>query len=213
MTGHLNAEALLRNTGDGAAIVGADGRIVFWNQAAERIFGRPASDVVGRHCWSVFGGCDVNGNRVCISPCSVRILLSRGEAVRHFHMSTATRKGEPIWIDVSTLRDPGGHGRGVSIVHLFRDVTAEHRPSPTADDAHDEAAVRARHTAAPKPQPLTPREMEVMALLRTGATTARMATELGISRTTVRNHVQNIFQKLGVHSRLAAVTRFSAARG
>lgn len=212
MTGHLNAEALLRNTGDGAAIVGADGRIVFWNQAAERIFGRAANEVVGRHCWSVFGGCDVNGNRVCISPCSVRILLSRGEAVRHFHMSTATRKGEPIWIDVSTLRDPGGHGRGGSIVHLFRDVTAEHRPSPTPDDVRDEASGRVGHTPAPPPQPLTPREMEVMALLRTGATTARIATELGISRTTVRNHVQNIFQKLGVHSRLAAVTRLAAAR-
>lgn len=212
MTGHLNAEALLRNTGDGAAIVGADGRIVFWNQAAERIFGRPSSDVVGRHCWSIFSGCDVNGNRVCISPCSVRILLSRGEAVRHFHMATANRKGEPIWIDVSTLRDPGGHGRAVSIVHLFRDVTAEHRRPDTSGERTDDGHGRTRHGAAPKPQALTPREMEVMALLRTGATTARIATDLGISSTTVRNHVQNIFEKLGVHSRLAAVTRMAAAR-
>lgn len=211
MTGHINAEALLRNTGDGAAVVGADGRILLWNHAAERIFGRTASEVVGRHCWNVSGGCDVNGNRVCLSPCSVRILLSRGERVRHFHMATANRKGDPIWIDVSTLRDAGGHGRNATIVHLFRDVTAEHRqPEAPTEATRESRATGRRHQAAPRTQALTARELEVLGLLRTGATTARIATELDISATTVRNHIQNIFQKLGVHSRLAAVTRMAS---
>lgn len=209
MTATINAEALLRNTSDGAAVVGPDGRITFWNKAAEDIFNRPASDVVGRHCWSIFGGCDVHGNRVCMSPCSVRLLLGRGERVRHFRMASTTRQGDAIWLDVSTLRDPGGAGRPACIVHLFRDVTATFdRSLPTAEradqkqrDAHDTH----RHEHA-----LTSREREIMDLLRTGATTQRIAEELGIRRTTVRNHVQNIFSKLGVHSRLAAVTQVGA---
>jgi DNA-binding NarL/FixJ family response regulator len=38
-----------------------------------------------------------------------------------------------------------------------------------------------------------------------GLNTAATATRLAVSRATVRNHVQNIFGKLGVHSRLEAV--------
>lgn len=206
MTSTINAEALLRHTSDGAAVVGPDGRIRFWNKAAEDIFNRPASDVVGRHCWSIFGGCDVHGNRVCMSPCMVRVLLGRGEGVRHFRMASKTRRGDAIWLDVSTLRDPGGSGRPASVVHLFRDVTAQHAVSalPEARAGKRERAVHAPPADAPT---LTTREREILELLRTGATTAGIAGELGITRATVRNHMQNIFGKLGVHSRLAAVTQ------
>lgn len=209
MTSTINTEALLRNTSDGAAVVGPDGRITLWNKAAEDIFNRPASDVVGRHCWSIFGGCDVHGNRVCMSPCSVRLLLGRGERVRHFKMASTTRQGDAIWLDISTLRDPGGAGRSACIVHLFRDVTADcGRMAPASDSANARRQTGAEpHT---KEQALTAREREIMDLLRTGATTEGIAEELGIRRTTVRNHVQNIFSKLGVHSRLAAVTQVVA---
>jgi len=52
---------------------------------------------------------------------------------------------------------------------------------------------------------LSQRELQVVNLLRAGATTAAIADELFISRTTVRNHIQNIFSKLKVHTRLEAV--------
>jgi DNA-binding NarL/FixJ family response regulator len=52
---------------------------------------------------------------------------------------------------------------------------------------------------------LTRRELQVVTLMRTGATTAAIAEQLFISKTTVRNHIQNIFSKLKVHSRLEAV--------
>ncbi|PRW62817.1 response regulator transcription factor [Actinopolyspora mortivallis] len=53
---------------------------------------------------------------------------------------------------------------------------------------------------------LTPREHECLRLLATGAHTANMARSLGISTATVRSHVQGLLTKLGVHSRLEAVT-------
>jgi two-component system nitrate/nitrite response regulator NarL len=44
----------------------------------------------------------------------------------------------------------------------------------------------------------------VLRLVASGAGTPAMAEGLGVSRATVRNHVQNILGKLGVHSRLEA---------
>ncbi len=53
---------------------------------------------------------------------------------------------------------------------------------------------------------LTPREREVLALLVEGANGPAAARRLGISRNTVRTHVQSILTKLQVHSRLEAAT-------
>jgi two-component system, NarL family, nitrate/nitrite response regulator NarL len=53
---------------------------------------------------------------------------------------------------------------------------------------------------------LTPREHEVLALLVQGADGGEIARRLGISRNTVRTHVQSILTKLQVHSRLEAAT-------
>lgn len=52
---------------------------------------------------------------------------------------------------------------------------------------------------------LTRREKHILSLLVDGMSTREMVQELGVSPSTVRTHVQNIFMKLGVHSRLSAV--------
>jgi len=52
---------------------------------------------------------------------------------------------------------------------------------------------------------LTVREKEVFTLLIKNKTTREIATELGISEKTVRNHISNAMQKLGVKGRAAAV--------
>jgi two-component system nitrate/nitrite response regulator NarL len=53
---------------------------------------------------------------------------------------------------------------------------------------------------------LTPRETEILRALAAGDAIADIAEELGISALTVQSHVKNILAKLGVHSRLEAVT-------
>jgi DNA-binding NarL/FixJ family response regulator len=52
---------------------------------------------------------------------------------------------------------------------------------------------------------LSARELDVLQRLGDGASTAEIASSLYVSENTVRNHVQSIMQKLGVHSRLEAV--------
>ena len=54
---------------------------------------------------------------------------------------------------------------------------------------------------------LTPRQTDVLRLLSGGASTDQIASELYLSKTTVRNHISKILHALGVHSRLAAVAK------
>ncbi len=53
---------------------------------------------------------------------------------------------------------------------------------------------------------LTARERECLEMLVEGLDTAAMVARLGVSRTTIRTHIQAVLTKLGVHSRLAAAS-------
>ena len=62
---------------------------------------------------------------------------------------------------------------------------------------------RRRH---PVPR-LTPRQNDLLHLLAAGHTNTQIARRLGISEGTVRTHLENIYEKLNVSSRTAAVIR------
>ena len=53
---------------------------------------------------------------------------------------------------------------------------------------------------------LTKREIEILTRIGSGATNKQVAEQSFISETTVRRHLANIYAKLGVSSRTAAVT-------
>jgi LuxR family maltose regulon positive regulatory protein len=57
------------------------------------------------------------------------------------------------------------------------------------------------------PEPLTPREQEILALLAAGLTNHEIAEQLVISPGTVKKHAGNIYSKLGVNNRTEAAAR------
>jgi DNA-binding CsgD family transcriptional regulator len=57
---------------------------------------------------------------------------------------------------------------------------------------------------------LTSREAEVLGWVGNGKTNDEIAAVLHVSPHTVRKHLENIFEKLGVHTRTAAAARWSA---
>lgn len=69
------------------------------------------------------------------------------------------------------------------------------------------ARIRARWERRRRLPLLTRREAEVLDLVALGLTNGEIATRLVISATTVRTHLENVFEKLGVHTRTAAVRR------
>jgi LuxR family maltose regulon positive regulatory protein len=62
---------------------------------------------------------------------------------------------------------------------------------------------------SPQPlvEPLSERELDVLRLLPTDLTGPDLARELMVSLNTLRTHTKNIYDKLGVNSRQAAVHR------
>jgi DNA-binding NarL/FixJ family response regulator len=59
----------------------------------------------------------------------------------------------------------------------------------------------------PRTAALTPREVEVLGLMKLGHTNPQIARELMISTRTAKNHVEHIIAKLGVSDRTQAVVR------
>ena len=66
------------------------------------------------------------------------------------------------------------------------------------------AAERRARDASPL---VSPRELEILALVRAGKTNKEIARELWLSPHTVRSHLENAFEKLEVSTRTAAVAR------
>lgn len=92
------------------------------------------------------------------------------------------------------------------LVHALRDVVAG-KTVVAPELAPVLARVVQGHELFPRPEPfneLTPRELEILALLAEGQSNKAIARNLGISDGTVKLHVKAILRKLGVHSRVEA---------
>jgi two-component system nitrate/nitrite response regulator NarL len=64
--------------------------------------------------------------------------------------------------------------------------------------------IRLRGGSKRGPQ-LTPRELEVLRLVADGLSAPKLAERLNVEQSTVKSHLQNIYEKLGVSDRAAAV--------
>lgn len=60
----------------------------------------------------------------------------------------------------------------------------------------------------PQAESLTKRERELLSSLSNGATNSQLADELGVSVNTVKFHLRNLYEKLGVRNRAQAVAMF-----
>lgn len=189
-------DRLLAGIGEGGFAVGAEGRILLWNAAAERILGYAARDVIGRRCDQVFGVPGTGRGGLC-PGCGLLCVTGSAKPAKTFEMEAVTRTGKRIWLSVNVV--PASACGNVTM-HLFHDTT---QIRDLADIVRDGGP---RHPGPDRSgRTLSPRELDVLRLLVAGAGTRTAAERLHVSLATVRNHVQSIFRKLEVHSRLEAV--------
>jgi PAS domain S-box-containing protein len=188
----------LARAADGVFTVSPDGTIAMWNPAAVSIMGFSAREAAGELSCRLFGGAD-GGDRLCYRGCHGMAPVRIAKTVHSFDVHTRTKAGRPVWLNVDALGVPGVNGRGWLMIHLFRDVTRMKTLLRLVEERLLGPIPRSEAGS------LTRREREILRLLTSGFNTRAVAERLHVSPATVRNHVQKILDKLGVHSRLEAV--------
>jgi DNA-binding CsgD family transcriptional regulator len=185
-----------------------EGRIVAWSPAAQRLLGFRPEQMLGRSFFDAVGARDIFGNRLCGQACCFQAMVRDGEPVRTFEMRVQTAAGALVSTFVSIDSAGGRRLSGRLVYHLRADLRGQDRRRDADRRRARGLEVQAERSAAGERNPwgLTSREIEVLRCLARGSNTATIAVELGISPTTVRNHVQRLLRKLGVHGRLEALT-------
>ncbi len=207
---------LVDRAADGAYVVDENQRIVAWNDAAEKLLGFQAKNVIGMPCQQILGGQTGEGCVVCRRGCTPYTASQRGQLVPSFDVKVRTASGRPRWVNISIIGiavDTGQPEMPVAVVHFFRDIESKKQAETFATEVAAWArqlsipanGAQAEPSETPLPMPLSRREHQVLELMAQGCDTDSIAARLVIGKSTVRNHIQRILNKLGVHSRLEAV--------
>jgi DNA-binding NarL/FixJ family response regulator len=116
-------------------------------------------------------------NGFLLTTCLPEVCLKAIRAVSEGELWLSRASLATAIVDLLGLSDPGDVGASVDALHV---------------DAWEA---------------LTPRELQVVALLRRGCINKEIARELGIMEDTVKKHLQSVFAKLGVHRRALVAMR------
>jgi DNA-binding CsgD family transcriptional regulator len=196
----------LAQSPDAVFVTDRHNHVVFWNRSAERLLGYTAEEMDGASCAGVLQGCDVYGNRYCSETCPVTEMAKRGESIRHFDLRLRAKDLHTVVVDVSILQLADEEPERYLLAHIL----TPSRPWAAPEDEERPGAPRstleaARESPDARARRLTPREVEVLGMLAAAHPTPAIADRLHISTLTARNHIQNILDKLEVHSKAEAV--------
>jgi len=136
----------------------------------------------------------------------VRTLKAEGRSCRTVILTAAMREDE-----VATAVDLGVAGivlkesPPAALVECVRDVHMGQRRIDRATVARASAGAPRAHTLGEGASALTPRETEIVRLVAQGLRNKELAQRLAITEGTVKIHLHNIYDKLGVDGRLELV--------
>jgi DNA-binding CsgD family transcriptional regulator len=165
-------------------------------------------------CGEIIKGEDECG-LVCSADCSVQQAVRKHHPVGNFDLHVETPSGRQ-WCNVSVLIAEEAASTIPYSIHVIRQIDVQKRLELLVRDfvvtgtglpAEQALTLISSTRAAARETELSNRELDVLRLLAKGATTATLARQLHISRTTVNNHIQHILKKLNVHTRLEAIRR------
>lgn len=192
------------------AVIGVDKdmRIRFINKPAEELFDKTEEQVLGRSCHDVICGRDLLGNDYCNEQCTISSHHDASRPNPNWDLIIRRGTGDNVVVNIGTYylnKEPDGDDRDIHAFHSMRVIDCPQiirrfafNSSPTKDDNPIKL--------------LSKREHEVLRLISSGVKAKDIASRLGISHATVRNHTKNIYAKLEVHSK-AEVINYAMRHG
>ncbi len=206
----LSLRDLFNRTTDGVFAVSQEQRIVFWNSACSHLFGLSAEEAVGKSCSEIIGGNTPVGQPFCQKACSVMDLAEGSTCPKAFPLQVRDRAGRDLMLSVTIILVPFRQDSQWARVHLLHRGAAvdalENLCYPAQE--HTCRAVDSGNgssAAHPGISPLSARQRQVLKLMAEGHSAPVISDLLQIRPVTVRNHIQHIQEKLGVHSQMEAV--------
>ncbi len=195
---------VMGRTADAMVAIGPDLRVIAWNDAATELLGYTPDDVLGRPCHEILCWRDRCGDTVCDGMCPASERGDDGEVIGTKEVLGRSASGATLWLSASTIVPPVEMRDECRLVHLIREVSF---PPELERLVVERLGGRTPATVEPNEHlaVLTPRERDVLELLTEGLDGSMIAERLYLSPATVRNHIQHILTKLGVHSRVEAV--------
>ncbi|GMQ84985.1 MAG: hypothetical protein BMS9Abin07_0550 [Acidimicrobiia bacterium] len=195
---------VLGRTTDAMLAIDGEFTIIAWNAAATELLGYSPDETLGRPCHEILCWRDRTGNAVCNGFCPAVPPASPNQLIETREVLGRSAAGKTLWLSASTIVPPVELRDRCRLVHLMREVSLP----PELERVIVERLEGWSPASADDDDPLdvlTPRERDVLQLLTEGLDGAAIAERLFLSPATVRNHIQHILDKLGVHSRVEAV--------
>jgi DNA-binding CsgD family transcriptional regulator len=191
----------------GVVAVGGHAEVRFCNRAAARLLRCDPGCPQALTCWRLARLRTSGGEPFCAADCPIQREARGGRLAQCHRVRRVSPSGSAVDIELVTFLVPPTLAGRFPLLHFLRPLAATESPSPDPATGADRPA--ADPPAAHPPsviaiEALSPREREVLCLLADGLDDWAIAERLFISPVTVRNHLQRILHKLGVHRRLDA---------
>ena len=201
----LDERTCIDSARDALVALDADGHVVVWSAAAERMYGWTAREVVGHPLpWR-------DGVHRGAEHGQLHDLARRGVVVGAVPVETGRRNGSTVVAEVSIDPVRDAEGRIIGTCSIHRDVTARAASGIVADRPAEVDLTAAEHIDAADTAPgfdgfcarhdLSEFERDLVALLLTGHRIPAMARTLGRSPGTIRNRLSLLYRRFGVRGK------------
>jgi len=181
-----------------------DQRLVLANDRARELLGIASFEGPARICHGIVAGLTQAGEVHCKTECEVLRRAREGAEIEPLTISVRQSGGKRHWVQLFVIPVHDPDGGGPWLVHYACDADRacrleQYLRKVAMRSATDQEAQLYR-TAE-----LTEREREVLKLLSLDVDPHGIAKVMHVSYATVRNHIQHLLPKLGVHSIQEAV--------
>lgn len=109
---------ILNSIADGVFTTDSEGRITFFNKAAQEITGFTNKEAIGHYCFDIFRA------DICQSRCALKETISTKKEIINLPVTILNKEGKKIPISISTAVLKNERGQIIGGVETFRDLSA-----------------------------------------------------------------------------------------